>query len=112
MTEPDLSPLPDDGVFTKDQLALARQWVASHWTSGACPFHGPTTWEIDSRAAHVPAGGLFTGRVFTCFVLTCGTCKWTVFINAVTANVVARRDPPGEAESTEAEEAKPAPGDV
>lgn len=88
-----LEPLADDGRLTPDQVRLATQWVATHWANRQCPFHGATQWAIDGLAAAVPAGSAFSGKVFSMITLTCGICKYTVFINAVAAGIVKRNPP-------------------
>lgn len=89
-------PLPQEGRLTEAQLAAAREWIRVHWSTRACPFHGETTWELDTSAAIVPAGPVFGGPAFQAFVLTCRTCRYMVFINGLTSGVFGRKEPAAE----------------
>jgi len=77
------------GVLTPEQIAATKIWLEQKWTAGGCPFHGPTTWEIDNHAAIVPAGPVLGGTVFTLIVVSCAICRFTVFVNGLTAGIFA-----------------------
>ena len=81
-----------DGQLTPDQSQRAELWLRTHWSHSACPFHGPTRWEVGNVLAQAMAfsgGGLVVGGpVYPLVVVTCATCGYTVFVNAIKVGIV------------------------
>lgn len=77
--------------MTPDQHARATNWLNTHWTTPACPFHGATTWGVSETLAEVrnfAAGGIqFGGGVYPLIIVTCQDCGYTVLVNAILAGV-------------------------
>src|SRR5205807_57918 len=80
------------GQLTPDQSQRAELWLRTHWSHSACPFHGPTRWEVGNVLAQAMAfsgGGLVVGGpVYPLVVVTCATCGYTVFVNAIKVGIV------------------------
>ena len=76
-----------DGQLTPEQYSRAQSWLDAHWKTSECPFHGPTTWALGdvmaAALAYVPVGGQSINKVYPLVVLTCNTCGYTVFVNAI-----------------------------
>src|SRR2546430_7505413 len=63
------------------------------WTNQACPFHGPTKWEVGQVIMTLPYSGggvIVGGPTYPLLVVTCVNCGYTVLVNAIVAGVVPR----------------------
>jgi hypothetical protein len=97
---------PPNLELSPEQVIKAQEWLGSQWTTRACPFHGPTKWQVGRRLAapvnYVPGGGVFLGGpAYPLIVVTCTACGFTVFVNAVVAGLIEPRTPPVSTESKE-----------
>ena len=81
--------------LSERQRKAAADWISTKWTNSLCPFHGPTTWELSAiltqSVAFLPSGFAVGGPVFPLIVITCRTCGYTVFVNALKAGVLSPR---------------------
>jgi hypothetical protein len=93
-------------VLTPEQTAKAIQWLRANWGDAReCPFHGPTNWEVGNilvATVGFTRGGLQVGgSTYPSFVVICGQCGFTVFVNAIKAGIVkAPEVPPAEPEES------------
>jgi hypothetical protein len=74
----------------------AERWLQEKWPISACPFHGPTVWQIGNLVQTIPySGGDFNlgGPTYPLLSVICMTCGYTVFVNAVIAGVVSSSSP-------------------
>lgn len=96
----DTKPSPTD--LSPEQKEKVRQWLTDHWTTPACPFHGPTTWQIGGIVGQISGyskGALVLGgQVYPSIVLICNQCGYEVLINAIRAGIV-EADKPEETET-------------
>jgi hypothetical protein len=94
---PEATQEAQDGWLSAEQQEAARKWLDEKWTRWDCPFHGDTTWGLGSvihgAQAWVPKGGKNIGKSYPVVVLTCNTCGYSVFINAITMGIIPP-DPP------------------
>ena len=102
--------LPSDGLWSGPQVPDSEgkltdlekdrviAWLSNRWNTPNCPFHGPTNWDLgDAVGTHpfagtgggAPGSGVqFGGSTYPLVVLTCATCGYVVFINAITVGIV------------------------
>jgi hypothetical protein len=74
--------------YTKER---AMEWINKNWhTPKACPICKQNNWAISESLALLsrlsPEGGVeVAGVVYPHFLLTCGTCGYTLLFNALVA---------------------------
>lgn len=105
MEDPAAPPAPEpiSPALTPEQTQKAVRWLEANWgTAAPCPFHGPTTWEVGNvlvGTVGYQSGGLaIGGPTYPSFVVVCGRCGFTVFVNALKAGIVPRQPVPPESE--------------
>jgi hypothetical protein len=91
----------------------AMEWLNKHWHSHkACPICLHNNWTIsDSVGVMLPASESsidIGGLAYPLFLLTCGTCGYTLFFNAVVAGLTTKAPVPDEKRYTPPEEKKEA----
>jgi predicted nucleic-acid-binding Zn-ribbon protein len=72
------------------QQAAATEWLETHWPQErrACPIDGNMTWavgQVVETRLFEEGATLIGGPVYTYFPVTCTTCGYTRFFNAVLA---------------------------
>jgi len=87
--------------YTKER---AMEWLNKHWhTPKSCPICKHNNWAVSESSGIIPrlmqdrteVGGL----VYPLFLVTCGTCGYTLFFNALVAGFVpptSKQDAPSE----------------
>jgi predicted nucleic-acid-binding Zn-ribbon protein len=90
---PDI-PEPVDARLTEEQNENLAAWLSTHWTKWDCPFHGDTTWSVGEilhgAQAFFPKGAVNVSKSYPVVVLTCNSCGYTVFVNAIVAGLIPR----------------------
>jgi hypothetical protein len=86
--------VPDaEGGLSTEEEAKVSAWLEENWTNSDCPFHGPTRWKIGGVVHAVPLahGHLVTFNVgiYPLINVTCLTCGYTAFINALLCGIVS-----------------------
>jgi hypothetical protein len=94
--------MPDaSGNLSPAESQTALTWLNIHWQNQACPFHGPTKWEVGQVIMTLPysGGGVsLGGPTYPLLVVTCTQCGHTVLVNAIVAGVVPRPEQPARPE--------------
>lgn len=88
----DAKPPGSSDTLTPEQQAQAQKWLNEHWTTQACPFHGPTRWQLNiqmtSTPVYTPGRTVLGGSVFPFLVVVCAICGYTVFVSALVVGVL------------------------
>jgi hypothetical protein len=80
--------------YTKER---AMAWLGNNWnTPKSCPICKQNNWTISESLALIPRliqDGKETaeGLVYPHFLVTCGTCGYTLFFNAVVAGLLSSK---------------------
>lgn len=86
-----------DGHMTPDEQKKAQEWLRTTWKIANCPFHGATSWEVNTLVTQLmpfTGGGLLVGgSVYPALVVTCALCGYTVLVGAVKAGILAQPAP-------------------
>jgi len=85
--------------FTDEQRERLGNWFRTQWHHGACPVCNTNVWAPPDKpwevrpfhGGQVVIGG--PGGIIPMFPITCVTCGYIVWINAVVAGVVGNSKP-------------------
>lgn len=94
--------VPDfQGKLSPEEKDKIIAWLDAKWKTAACPFHGPTNWEIGDATGTQPFAGIgggtpgsgvvVGGNSYPLVVLTCATCGYTIHVNLLTVGLVTHR---------------------
>jgi hypothetical protein len=105
--------MPEKARLSQRERDVAEAFIRERWTNPLCPFHGPTTWEFDETLAEVrpyygPGQTILGGGAWPLISVMCGTCGYTVLLNAIKAGVLTKAGASAVEEPSPAT-AKPAP---
>ena len=91
--------MPDEnGLLTEEERKKVKQYIERVWTHWECPFSGHTDWGLGPMVVqtmtYVGSGGLVIGggQTYPLVVLVCSGCGYTVFVNAIQAGVVEKKE--------------------
>jgi predicted nucleic-acid-binding Zn-ribbon protein len=86
-------PVEETTELQRQQQQQAIQWISTNWTkSKSCPICGNVSWTVGHVLEVRPFnnGGIALSQqgIFPVFPVTCTTCGYTMFFNALRAGVL------------------------
>jgi hypothetical protein len=98
---PTVSPSIPEAQFSEEQRERLGDWFREQWRHGECPVCHKNSWAAPDKAWELrPYRGGQTviggpGGILPMFPITCTTCGYIVWINAIVSGVLGKRTPKG-----------------
>lgn len=82
-----------DYTLDSEELARYQAWATEHWRHGPCPVCQAKNWQRNERIGYLqnPQTAV-DGTAYYILPIYCGTCGYTVFINAWIAGIKKKPD--------------------
>jgi predicted nucleic-acid-binding Zn-ribbon protein len=75
----------------------AQKWISDHWHgSSECPVCGANDWLVSDKLLEIREyrkGNIDSaGEILPLIATTCGGCGYTVFLNAIVAGIINKKE--------------------